>query len=108
MADMWVVDTVLISLLIQEVKHVFDGQGQGRAAVCCAEDGLKQVVHELLQRALGRGGTGSHRAPHRSAAGGFRVCLAARGRGEQYIPRVSLGETGYVHALNLPTPDICC
>lgn len=28
MADMWVVDTVLISLLIQEVKHVLDGQRQ--------------------------------------------------------------------------------
>ena len=48
-------DLVLVSLLIQKVEHVLDGQRQGRAAVSCAEDGLKQVVHELLQRALQRG-----------------------------------------------------
>lgn len=50
-----VVDVVFVGLLIQEVKHVFDGQWQGAASVGCAEDGLKEVVHELLQRAL-RGG----------------------------------------------------
>ena len=43
---------MFVSLLIQEVKHVLDGEGQGAPSVCCAEDGLKQVVHELLQRAL--------------------------------------------------------
>ena len=42
-------DLVFVGLLIQEVKHVFDGQRQGRATVRCAEDGLKQVIHKLLQ-----------------------------------------------------------
>lgn len=41
-------DVVFVSLLVQEVEHVFDGQRQGAASVCCAEDGLEQVVHELL------------------------------------------------------------
>lgn len=43
---------VLVSLFIQEVEHILDGQRQGRASVRCAEDGLKQVIHKLLQRAL--------------------------------------------------------
>lgn len=55
MAHVRVVDLVLVGLLIQKVEHVLDGQRQGRAAVRRAEDGLKQVVHELLQRALRRG-----------------------------------------------------
>lgn len=49
MAHIRVMDLVFVGLLIQEVKHVFDGQRQGRATVRCAEDGLKQVIHELLQ-----------------------------------------------------------
>lgn len=43
---------VLVSLLVQEVKHVLDGQRQSGAAVRCAEDRLKQVIHELLQCTL--------------------------------------------------------
>lgn len=43
---------MFVCLLVQEVKHVLDGEGQGAPAVCCAEDGLKQVVHELLERTL--------------------------------------------------------
>ena len=54
-ADVRVVDAVLVRLLVQKVEHVLDGQGQGRPAVRRAEDGLEQVVHELLQRALRRG-----------------------------------------------------
>lgn len=43
---------VFIRLLIQKVKHVLDGEGQGAASVRCAKDCLKQVVHKLLERAL--------------------------------------------------------
>lgn len=50
-----VMNAMFISLFIQEVEHVFDSQWQGRATVGCAEDGLKEVIHKLLQRALGRG-----------------------------------------------------
>lgn len=55
MSHVRVVDVVFVGLLIQEVKHVLDGQWQGAASVGCAEDGLKEVVHELLQRALREG-----------------------------------------------------
>lgn len=47
-----VVDVVLVCLLIQEIKHVLDGQGEGTATVGSAEDGLKEVIHEFLQGAL--------------------------------------------------------
>lgn len=43
---------MFVCLLVQEVKHVLDGERQGAPSVRCAEDGLKQVVHELLERAL--------------------------------------------------------
>lgn len=56
MPDVGVVDAVLVRLLVQEVKHVLDGQGQGTAPVHRAEQRLKQVIHELLQRALVAGG----------------------------------------------------
>lgn len=41
-----------LCLFIQEVKHVFDGQGKGTGPVCCAEHCLKQVINKLLQCAL--------------------------------------------------------
>lgn len=50
-----VVYVMFVGLLVQEVKHVFDGQWQGAASVGCAEDGLEQIVHKLLQRALREG-----------------------------------------------------
>ena len=50
--DLWILDVVQQSLVIKEVKHVLDGQGQRWPTVGCAEDPLKQVVHKLLQRAL--------------------------------------------------------
>lgn len=43
-----VCDGVFVSLLVQKVKHILDGQRQCAASVGCAEDGLKQVVHKLL------------------------------------------------------------
>lgn len=49
---MGVMDVVLVSLLIQEVKHVFDSQGERTATVSSAEDGLKEVVYKLLEGAL--------------------------------------------------------
>lgn len=45
---MRIMDVVLVCLLIQEVKHVFDGQRQGAATMCCAEDRLKEVIDKLL------------------------------------------------------------
>lgn len=45
-------DAVLIRLLVQEVKHVLDGQRERAAAVHRAEQRLKEVIHKLLQRAL--------------------------------------------------------
>lgn len=56
-ADVRVMDAMLVRLLIKEVEHVLDGQGQSRATVGCAEDGLEQVIHKLLQCALGKGDT---------------------------------------------------
>lgn len=53
-ADILVVDAVFVRLLVQEVKHVFDGEGQGATPVDGTEQRLKQVVHKLLQRTLGR------------------------------------------------------
>lgn len=50
-----VVDAVSVCLLIQEIKHVLDGQGKCAAPVHSAEQGLEQVIHELLQGALGWG-----------------------------------------------------
>lgn len=51
-AHVGITDLPLVGLLIQEVKHVLNGQWQGRAAVCRAEHGFKEVIHELLQCAL--------------------------------------------------------
>lgn len=45
---MRVMDVVFVGLLVQEVKHVFDGQWQGTASMGRAEDSFKQVVHKLL------------------------------------------------------------
>ena len=47
-----VMDVVLVSLLIQEVKHVFNSQGKRTATVSSAEDGLKEVVYKFLEGAL--------------------------------------------------------
>lgn len=52
MPDVRVRDGVFVGLLVQEVKHVLDGERQGAASVGRAEDGLKQVVHKFLERAL--------------------------------------------------------
>lgn len=47
----WVDDPMMHCLLVQEVKEVFDCQGDGPAR---AEDHLKQVVNKLLQCTLKR------------------------------------------------------
>ena len=46
-------NAMLQRLIVQKVKHILDRQRQRRAAVGRAEDGFKQIVHELLERALG-------------------------------------------------------
>lgn len=46
---------VFVCLLVQEVKHVLDGERQSAASVRCAEDGLKQVIHKFLERTLSTG-----------------------------------------------------
>lgn len=52
--DIIIIDLMLISLFIQEIKHVFDGEGQCTPTVSCAKDGLKQVIYKFLQGTLGR------------------------------------------------------
>lgn len=79
-AHVRVVDAVPVSLLVQEVEHVLDGQGQGGAAVGRAEDGLEEVVHKLLQSALGRGTGDTQLHPCRSE--GESENLPCRGCGE--------------------------
>lgn len=56
MSDVRVADLTFVSLFVQEVEHVFNGQRECRAAMGCAEHRLKQVVHKLLQRPLVVGG----------------------------------------------------
>ena len=68
-------DAVFVRLLVQEVKHVLDGQRQSTSPVGRAEDGLKQVVNKLLQRALLGGGGGR--------GGGRRRGGRRRGGGEE-------------------------
>lgn len=52
MQGVWVRDAPFVSLLLQEVKEVFDSQ---RGAVRRdAEDGLKEVIQELLKSSLWR------------------------------------------------------
>lgn len=46
----WVRDAPFVSLLLQEVKEVFDSQG--RAVQRDAEDGLEEVIQELLKSSL--------------------------------------------------------
>lgn len=45
-------DPVSVRLLIQEVKHVFDGEGQSASTMDCAEQRLKEVVDKFLQCSL--------------------------------------------------------
>lgn len=52
--DIIIIDLMLISLFIQEIKHVLDGKGQCTPTVSCAKDGLKQVIHKFLQGTLRR------------------------------------------------------
>lgn len=75
-----VVDAVSVCLLIQEVKHVLDGQGESAAPVHRAEQGLEQVIHELLQGALGEGWGGA-----REGEGGGRWGAGSR-RADQIVP----------------------
>lgn len=50
MQRVWVCDAPFVGLLFQEVKEVFDSQ---RGAIWRdAEDGLKEVIQELLQSSL--------------------------------------------------------
>ena len=51
-AHIRVVDDVFVRLLVQEVKHVFNGQRKGTASVYRAEERLKEVVHKLLKSTL--------------------------------------------------------
>lgn len=46
--DFRVHNVVQESLVVQEVKHVLNGQRQHGAAVGGAEDPLKQIIHILL------------------------------------------------------------
>lgn len=52
MAHVSVMDPVSVRLLVQEVKHVFDGQRQRASSMDRAEQRLEEVVDKLLQRSL--------------------------------------------------------
>lgn len=56
----WVADLPFVSLLIQEVKHVFDSQWEGRSSVGGAKHRFKEVVHKLLQGPLRAAGAEQH------------------------------------------------
>lgn len=72
-------DAVLICLLIQEIEHILDGERERAAAVHGAEQRLKQVVHEFLQRTLMGAAT-------EKVTGGMGARLAKGGRrGRQMV-----------------------
>lgn len=48
MTHVRVVDAVFVRLLVQEVEHVFDGEGKTAPPVDRAEQRLEEVVHEFL------------------------------------------------------------
>lgn len=47
-AHVSVMNAVFVRLLIQEVEHVFDGEGQSAPSMNRAEQRLKEIVHKLL------------------------------------------------------------
>lgn len=55
-AHVSVVNAVFVRLLVQEVKHVFDGEGQSAPPMNCAEQCLKEIVNKFLERTLGEEG----------------------------------------------------
>lgn len=70
-------DSMVQGLVIQEIKHILDRQRKGGAPIGCAEDGLKEVIHELLQGAFGGEETGQiDLRDHFAAAVSFTVRLA--------------------------------
>ncbi len=46
--NIWICDLMFVRLLIQEVKHVFNGEREGTATVSCAKYRLKQIINEFL------------------------------------------------------------
>lgn len=50
--DIRVADGPFISLLVQKVEHILNGQRERRATMGGAEHSLKKVIHKLLQRTL--------------------------------------------------------
>ena len=61
-------DPVSVCLLIQEFKHVFDGEGQSASAMDCAEQRLEEVVNKFLQCSLEKQGTEVKEADFKTAA----------------------------------------
>jgi hypothetical protein len=47
-------DAMLVSLLVQEVKHVLDGEWKSTAPAHSAEQRLEQIIHKLLQCTLNK------------------------------------------------------
>lgn len=71
---------VLQGLIVQEIKHVLDGQRQGGTPMCRAEDRLEQIVDKLLQSALrgqqsGQVYLGHHLVPPLALLLGVRVVV---------------------------------
>lgn len=63
---LWVVDTMLLRHVVQEVKEESDGDGR---RTLCAEDGHKHVVYKLLQCPLEEDGLGQVRTGPTATAG---------------------------------------
>lgn len=78
MQRVWVCDAPFVSLLLQEVEEVFDSQG--RAVRRDAEDGLEEVIQELLKGSLQK---------KKQKQGGSRVP-----GDEDYDGRGKYGDTG--------------
>lgn len=43
-----VMDAMFVCLLIQEVKHVFDGEGQSAPSMDSTEQRLKEIINKFL------------------------------------------------------------
>ena len=65
MANVHVMDAVLVSLFVQEVKHVLDCEWQSTTPADGAEQSLKQVIDKLLQRTLTKHHSNVKSTPYR-------------------------------------------
>ena len=89
MRDFGVENAVLLCLLVQKIEQVLDGERQDLAAMRRGEDGLEQVVDELLQSSFGGKKTRQIHLGHHlgGAIDGVsdRICAAATAAGMRFV-----------------------